>query len=649
MVSKNKNYFIKNIKTQDPLRDKKMDSLKVINGYLENIDKEIRLEILEKHLWSIIRDYKLSKQEKDSGLREVTARYQDFENNWPQEIVKATDVREINKICGVINRAIISGSSLLLAQEIRKMRDKTFAEVWARTDFENGKKRYGLVEFYSPEKSTVLQEKLAKFDAKFPFSVNNGNWENELGRNMLRDELIARINYSDEWEKRKAEKEKEAEAGLKSIHQERFDRIMEILRSAKFSQIKKNKKVIRKVSVGEEDYGFDYFRDFVQRLINYDSLKNEWLPEGQKKEDLLKKLEALIQAETNKVEVNKGENDNSADQISQNEPQNSPKNSDNSSKETAKPVKNEWEKLVEETKNKAVKVITTALQVSGLSQGDLKVEYQSWQEQINLASEEENVTKIQDIESKLLADINNKKEIKAGGANLDNMLQKFQNADKTANENEFKEAIKETNLNLGDQENEVKVQKIKEAMWEQDHELYFETFVQWVKEEIKTYEIKDNELEEKEKKLINGEITEPNEFKEIEKNLEKKMATKKHSWNFSQKLSEWQNWLRTTAVRLTANHLEEETKKIKRQIYSLKSSANSFKRQAYQQNEQKVNQLLAELNNVSQTSNQTTNAPVEKGFWQPKVLIPATFVIVGLIILVAVIVRKNKKRIKKGK
>ncbi|MCE8163579.1 MAG: hypothetical protein I3273_05990 [Candidatus Moeniiplasma glomeromycotorum] len=636
MVSKNKNYFINNIKTQDPLREKKLQGLENINSYLKGIDKEIRLEILEKHLWKIISNYKLSKQAKDSDLREMSS---DFENDWPQEIVKATDGGKINKIYGVINRAIMSGSGLL-TQEIGEMRGKTFAEVWARTDFENGKERGVFSEFSSPEKSTILREKLAKFEAKFPFSVNNGDWEKELVRSMLRDELVARINDSSEWEKEKAGKEKEAETGLKIIHQEKFDRVMEILRSAKFSQSKKNKKVIWKVSVGEEDYGVDCFRDFVQRLINSDRLKNEWLPGRTKKEDLLGKLETFIQAETSKSEVS----DNSADQVSQNEP----KNSDNSPKETAKPVKNEWEKLVEEAKNKAVKEITTALQKAGLSQDDLKDEYQNWKEQLKLAEEEGNATKIQDIESKLLADINNKKEFKENGAKLDNLLQKFQNADKTANKNEFKEAIKETNLNLGDQENEVKVQKVKEAMWEQDPELYFETFVNWVKEEIKTYEIKDNELEEKEKKLINGEITEPSEFKEIEKNLEKKLATKKHSWNFSQKLSEWQNWLRTTAVRLAANHLEEETKKIKRQIYSLKSSANSIKRQAYQQNEQKVNQLLAELNNVSQTSNQTT-APVEKGFWQPKVLIPTTLAIVGLIILVAVIIRKNKKRIKKGK
>ena len=59
-----------------------------------------------------------------------------------------------------------------------------------------------------------------------------------------------------------------------------------------------------------------------------------------------------------------------------------------------------------------------------------------------MAVEEESVTKIEDIENKILADINNKKEIKENDAKLDNLLQKFSNKNESVNGNDFTEALK---------------------------------------------------------------------------------------------------------------------------------------------------------------------------------------------------------------
>jgi len=67
--------------------------------------------------------------------------------------------------------------------------------------------------------------------------------------------------------------------------------------------------------------------------------------------------------------------------------------------------------------------------------------------------------------------------------------------------------------------------------------------------------------------------------------------------------------LKTKAAELAVNHFQEEVKKIKQQIYSLKSGANSLKLKAFEQNEKQVNKLLADLDNFSQKV-----TPTEKSF-----------------------------------
>jgi len=128
----------------------------------------------------------------------------------------------------------------------------------------------------------------------------------------------------------------------------------------------------------------------------------------------------------------------------------------------------------------------------------------------------------------------------------------------------------------------------------------------------------------------------------LRKKLEEKVATKKHSWSLSQKLSEWQNWLKTKAAKLAVDHLEAETRKIKQHIYNLKSSTNFFKQQAYKNNEAEVNNLLADLNTISQ-KNQTV-APAKKGFFRPGVVIPVSLLLVLGLVAVVILVKRRRKQ-----
>ncbi|MCE8163618.1 MAG: hypothetical protein I3273_05640 [Candidatus Moeniiplasma glomeromycotorum] len=627
IFSVSKTYAYKN----DPLREKKTNTLNSIKDFLQGIDKEVKLEILEKHLWEIIRQYKLGFQSEDENLRNLSARYPDFENDWYERIANSKEVKEINEIQAVVKKALLKYSGLL-TKNLKKMRAET-AEVWLRTDFENGSGKGSYVDFSNPESVRILRGKLGKFRAKFSFGVNNGDWGKEWARKVLDDTLQGEIKEAGAWEKKAEAGKKEAEAGLRSIHEGRLNKINHILKNAEFSQYKKKNGAWEwKVIVNEEEMKIATFRNYVKLFIASDELKEDWLPVGQKKADLLSRLESFIQAETNK-----NANDN-ANPVDKNQVNQAPKVPEvNSSKPaTSEPAKSEWEKLVAEEKIKAVKKITAALQTASLSQNDLKEEYQNWQEQIDFAVEEGSATKIQDIESKLLAEIDQQKKLKENGAKLDNLLQKFSNKTKTISKNELADDLKAVNEELGEAKNQTKSQKVKEVIRENDPEAYFEVFVKWVKAEMEVCQIKDNELEDKEKKLINGEITDLDQAKQVEKELEEKIITKKHSWSFRQKLNEWQNWLKNEAANLAVNHLEEEVKKIKRQIYSLKFSSNFLKTKAYQENEAKTNQLLAEINNISQ-KNQPNSSP--SASWPKTLGIGALIVVLVVLVVGGIIVR----------
>jgi hypothetical protein len=300
---------------------------------------------------------------------------------------------------------------------------------------------------------------------------------------------------------------------------------------------------------------------------------------------------------------------------------------------------------VKEIKDKAVNNVTKSLEAAGLSQNDLSIDFQDWRKQIDVAEEEENAVKIEDIESKVLADIEGKKEDKARSSKLDDLKEKLSNDnDKQQNNKVFAEVLKEANKNIGNQENEVKVQELKQEMREKDPEIYFETFVKWVEEELKVIEVSKDELEEDERNLIEGKITDQNKAKETEKRLEEKIETKKQSQSFSQKINEWQNWLKTTAVEMAINHFQEQAKIIKKHVYSLKSSTNPFKRNAYEANKQRVNNLFSELNAISRTLDIQTVPPTKKNLFRPEVMVPVSLVAV-LAIAFAVIIRR-KKRIK---
>jgi hypothetical protein len=603
------------ISKNDPLREKKINALNSIQTYYEGLDKDIRKQHFEKVIENYAGEWQNDKEFHEL-INSSVYNPENFWWNWYNKIGESKNEENIEKISNVVRKAVLKyGPRLTKAVQELREKNRDLCE-WSSKQ----------------ETSTSLAQKLAEFERRYPYSESAGSdWNYVLARGLLKDKL-----WYGKLEKQKAEREAEKAERVKKLKTDNqrnsAKNILKEIREAEFkAELFGEKNMVswpnRTQSNGTKHNAIGTWKERTKNAIN--RLDDELLETGKKKVDLLKELNETIETKTKFLPTIESNSVNSPQQSQ-------PKSS-----------LNEYEKLIDETKEKAVKGITKALQEAKLSQSNLEDENQNWQEQIELAAEEGSATKIEDIENKLLADISNKKETKENDTKLDNWLEKFSDKNKQVGNKEFTKALKEVNQNLGDQENQTKAEEVKKAMLEQNPELYFETFVKWVKEEMEVCGIKENELEDQERKLIKGEIVGLSEAEkvEIEKKLEEKVATKKQSWSFSQKLSEWQNWLKTRAAELAVDHFQEELKKIKRQIYSFKSGANSLKLKAFKQNEKQVNKLLADLNNFSQKDQKVT--PTEKNFWKrPEVIIPTVLGIGLVIVIVGVIIRGKRKQVK---
>jgi len=72
----------------------------------------------------------------------------------------------------------------------------------------------------------------------------------------------------------------------------------------------------------------------------------------------------------------------------------------------------------------------------------------------------------------------------------------------------------------------------------------------------------------------------------------------------------------------------------------MENNSNRYTQQAFQDNKSHANNLLAELDTISQ-GNQTV-ASNEKGFFRPEVVVPASLSLVALVIVATIVIRRRK-------
>jgi len=235
---------------------------------------------------------------------------------------------------------------------------------------------------------------------------------------------------------------------------------------------------------------------------------------------------------------------------------------------------------------------------------------------------------------------------------LNNVADKYQGNNNQNSKDEIINDLKKINRNLGNEDPETKrkLRETKKQMAQHDPELYFSSFVKLIEEEVKKLESEkgkdtkesklDLEIEwnEEEKKLLNGEITDTSKKEELIEAIEKKIETKKRIWSWY-KHKEWNKWLKTKARLLfKKNKVSFDTQKsqIEEEIKNLKTSSNTFDKQAYRANQQGVNALLSELKSMSQDNTENNDRSIA-----PLVLVGGIVILASLI---GIIVLRSRKR-----
>jgi len=95
------------------------------------------------------------------------------------------------------------------------------------------------------------------------------------------------------------------------------------------------------------------------------------------------------------------------------------------------------------------------------------------------------------------------------------------------------------------------------------------------------------------------------------------------------------------AKKNTVKHLKEELDKVKKGLYGFQSTTNIYQQSIYKDKEKDVKQMLEKLENHSF---QNTTQPPKSDFFRPGVIIPLGLLVVAMIVGVAVVIVKKKRK-----
>jgi len=315
--------------------------------------------------------------------------------------------------------------------------------------------------------------------------------------------------------------------------------------------------------------------------------------------------------------------------------------------------KDEWDNEVDSSKTETLKKITEALQKARLSTSDLSADCQNWREQIDQAAEKGSWPEIDSIEQKVLADIKNKvenkeQEVQKQKENSKVLADKFRQATSEEvnkmKDNELKEAMElftrwEGESDFKEAETTPEMEK---RLMANNPQLYCKTIVDAIKERIKDNELKEEELSEEVRNLIEGKITDPEKVKTAKEKAVKEIGDLGAKGKWTSLFNQAQALLKK-AKRAVTEKVKEDIKAIQDQMKSLKTNSNTYLTSYYQNKKADVEKLEKDL--ASSLSSNQTGSP-KKTPWGA--IIPLSLVAVTLVAIVAVVVvRKRRKQAKK--
>lgn len=655
-------FDISKMQNNDPLRDKKIKALEELKKRFEDLKKTdegsyfisdlyLGNEIMEKYLPEIIKEKWKGDYWEDDKL----------ENEWQERIINAKNESEIEGARMRVSKALRT-TGKRLRNDLQK--------VFLGGEVDSIIRKQVLIEkTYIGAKREwleVLKKNLNEFE-KIASRIDNGSWERKTVISMFRDNFLAQIADCESSIERKKVGSESWKEDQENRAKARLSNILNDLEKCEFCwNPHANNVMVKKRSSDAWPTTIGSFRRELKADI--ENLNDDYLPAGQKKADLLQELERVIERGINGVSGSKVDDNVSVTSVEtdstsifdQNEEKEEPTITDDSSvnysddssvKEGLNSPNSgaENDELTKEWRNRYIERIKRYLNSRSIEENELEPENRNWLEKIKATN---NLGEMFSIVTEVEIDAKNKKDLKQTAAELDKIIEDVP----SLNNEKLTKAFQTLNESLGEKENEVKAERAKKAMMEQDPEKYFESFAKWVEEEERKIEEEkkklketdtDSEIEydEEEKRFLNGQIDDQQKKEQVAKRIEEKINVKRKTWSFWKWLKELREWLKVKAKLLKKNNkvaFDQKKEQIKQEIENKKNSSNSYTQQAYQKNKQQAEALLRELDNISQ--NNQTVSPNEKGFFRPEVMVPLSiFVAVVLAIVAAVVIRKRKQ------
>ena len=198
-------------------------------------------------------------------------------------------------------------------------------------------------------------------------------------------------------------------------------------------------------------------------------------------------------------------------------------------------------------------------------------------------------------------------------------------------------------------ERKEEIKQLKNKLGDLNKDKYREKIVKKITNELEESGIKESDLDEEAKeelsKLRNGEINDIGKINELENKINTKTGEKKAENNLNSLLEQAKK-LVEGVTRGTADFLQKELRKIKKDLYSFSFSNNVYWKSAYQNKENDVKQMLTKLENYS-VQNNATQQP-KSSFFRKEIVIPFSLLAIILTGAVVIVIRR-RRQLKKAK
>jgi len=143
-------------------------------------------------------------------------------------------------------------------------------------------------------------------------------------------------------------------------------------------------------------------------------------------------------------------------------------------------------------------------------------------------------------------------------------------------------------------------------------------------------------------KLKNGEYTDINKINEVVNEISESANKEGTKSRLNELLAKAESLVKGT-IKGSIDSLKKQAKEVQEGLYSFVYDTNSYKKDVYQSNQEKITSALKELENHSFNN---TNQPEKSGFFRPEVIVPVSLLVVLAVAAIVIVRRKKQAKVK---